>query len=945
MVIGLGELGLQAISLLLPRLEVYYQFVAEGPQPPSVARLGLVSRQGGAAEYQIVERAPAAFANTAEIQRLVLRPPSGGGSVSARLLSLIDAPSPTQPASLRAWLEDLIRPAITDVPDHTSSIIHLNLYLIASAGEQVFEDLEAIVRELAERRKPPITVNLLAHLSAPVVAGDSAGVQSASFVGRLPALAAGGNRIQRIYMLDHSKQNLAATESLGEEATAICNFLEQLILGSLGDRLVEMGLPDVAALAIATPYSTFGAAKLYVPIAEISSDLLTQFVAELLQREIGAARSGDADLAAALERSLAMRRLCEDVLNGLPVEPVAHSSWLRVRLQELAWWLRGEGGEPEALRERLLRGVPRLRVSRRRWRLRLRSLGRRATADGWWRALSEFEAELLGRMYQLAVAQASQRLGVEVEDERLASALLNAPARRDPIAGEVAQGSVQQRAARLSLWARGRRADLQPVVASLRAESEERIFGNQAIEARQLLPMLGAWLGHWLWAGRAGGGRLAELVAELRRASAVALAQSVAWAAPLAQSLVVARTQVAALREQLGAWADTVAARGDDDALRASRRHLADEQAALVAALHTRPYPGALLVRLAVLWLLPTFIALFAARTNLALPAAFAAQLPNLIVGYTAAIIGIYVLVLVAAALRRARAQRRIENLVFAHVAHAYERLLFAADVPPPPASLTAALAPAAPAAPPAQAAVAEEPTPGVIPAYLCAFERLLLAPALPDPRLPNSLFATLDGARGLIAAGYNPDSAQPRPESVLCRSVGDRLTRELLDQILRDHLATRQTKLAIDPFRLAHELGSPAAVNDFLRQTLKTQLGREYVATVRAADVLRLRNLLLLPEHRHVNVAQVIDDLQLRARPMVSMAQGASRQVLSRETRHYIAAMPEVTDELLRPQLGREQGLHVNAVRDPYGIGFATVVHGLSAEVLPLQPVARKAP
>ena len=133
--------------------------------------------------------------------------------------------------------------------------------------------------------------------------------------------------------------------------------------------------------------------------------------------------------------------------------------------------------------------------------------------------------------------------------------------------------------------------------------------------------------------------------------------------------------------------------------------------------------------------------------------------------------------------------------------------------------------------------------------------------------------------------------------------------------------------------------------LNGYLRQVLKTQLGREYVTTVRTAEVLRLRNLLLLPEHRRVSLSQLVDDLRLRARPMVSTAQGAAQQVLSRETLHYLAAIPEVADELLRPQLGREQGLYVNAVRDPYGIGFTTIVHGLSAESLPVRPAARRRP
>jgi len=953
-VIGLGELGLQAICLLLPRLEVYYQFVADQPAPPALARLGLVSRQSGVAEYHSIDRAAAAFANTLEIQQLVLRPPApAAGPLRPRLLELIEAPLPDQAASLRIWLDELIQPAITDVLDHTSSIIHLNLYLIASAGEAIFEDLEALVRELADRRRPPVTVNLISHLGVPLAASDPAGAQSASFVGQLPALAAGGMRIQRIYMLDRSKQNLAMIESLGEAATAICNFLEQLILGGLGDSLAEMGLPDAAALAVATPYSTFGAAKLYVPIAEISSEVLAKFVAELLQRELQAKPQGDvAELTASLERALELGNLCRTVLSGLPVEAVERSSWLRVRLQELAWRLRGEASGPAAARERLLRALPRLRVSRRYWRTRLRAYGRQPSADRWWRALSEFEAELLDHALRTTTSQAAQQLGVEIEDERLVSALISAPTRRDSIEGELDQGTVPQRAARLSGWVRSRRPDLQPAaVAAMRTEAQDRIFGSRVIEQRQLLATLGAWLGHRLWASKPGRGRLGELVSSLRHIAARALAGSVAWAGPLAQALLAARPRVAAIREQLRAWADADNARVAAGATHGSRLRLADEQAHLVAALRARPYPAALMARLAIIWLLPVFLTVSAVRAGLVLPPPWDAQLSTLIVGYTALIIVFYLFTLGLAALRRARAQARIEALVFAHVARVFERRMYAAADAPAPAPLTAVLSPTAPAmlpgapATPGAPAAKEEPVPGLIPAYLQAFDRQLLDPPLADPRLPSSLFATLDGARALLAAGHSNIDAQSRAESVLCRSIGDRLTRELLEAILREQLANSQITLQVDADKLADRLESPAMVNGYLRQVLKTQLGREYVTTVRTAEVLRLRNLLLLPEHRRVSLVQLIDDLRLRARPMVSTAQGAAQQTLSRETLHYLAAIPEVADELLRPQLGREQGLYANAVRDPYGIGFTTIIHGLSAEALPVLPAARRRP
>lgn len=223
-VIGLGEFGLQALSLLLPRLEVYYQFVDPTSQPQVLARLGLLSRENGGIAYHTIDRSSAAFANTREIQELILHPPPpSAGPIRPRLLQLIDLQLPEQPTSLRAWLNRLIHPAISDNLSYSESIAHLNLYIVVSASESNADDLKALINELALIQRPPITINLIGHLGIPLMANDPAEAQSAGFLSQLPLLANGGVRIQRIYLLDRSKQNLASMDSLGETALAVCN--------------------------------------------------------------------------------------------------------------------------------------------------------------------------------------------------------------------------------------------------------------------------------------------------------------------------------------------------------------------------------------------------------------------------------------------------------------------------------------------------------------------------------------------------------------------------------------------------------------------------------------------------------------------------------------------------------------------------------------------------
>lgn len=928
-VIGLGEFGLQTIGLLLPRLEVYYRFVDPAPHPQIRVRLGLLYHDSGASLYYILDRSPSAFANTREIQELVLRPPPSVWPSGAKLLRLI-APEPAgQPASLHAWLDGLVRSMLSDSLSYGESIAHLNLYILVAARETYAGDLETLIDELVRIRRPTITVNLIGYLDLPLAADDRIEAQTAEFLVQAARLADGGKRIQHIYLLDRSKQNLAVTDSPGEVALAACNFLEQLVLSRLGDELTERVLPDVATLAAQAPYSSFGAAKLYVPIAEIASELLEQIAAEQLQRQIRRQPEGQADhLSARIDDLIDLQKLCRVILSDMPITLAPPPAWWRVKWQELVWRLRGETHSPHAARERRLRWLPRFRVDRRYWREWLAAYGRRRTPEVWWRALCAFERHLLEQALPETTRHGAQRLGIRLADERLV-ATLRIPT--TPIAGAFFEGSPQERARSLTAWIAQNYPELQPRLNMIGAEAEARIFANPAITRQDLLQSLSTWMGHRLWTDQPPTGQLGTFYRDIRRNIAQLLADSLAWTGPLAQMLREKRALVARTEEILNAWNEAETLHPIRETLELQALRMQDAQDRLIRAMDAQPYPAALMTRLAILWILPIFLLLLAVRAGIALPPPWAERLPMLVIGYTVAMILLYVVALGGAILRRQYAQRRLERLIFSHVCRVFEHRVYAVADGTTPDQRNAA----SPSPPDG-----ESLRPGLIPAFLQAFKRLLLDDPPPDPQLPASLYAVLDGTHQELAAGPGAPTP-PRIESMLYHSIGDTITRELLATSLRQQLEQHDIRPRMDAGTLDAHLESPAMLSGYVRQTLKTQLGQEYTATVRLTDELCLHNVLALPEHRQINIQQLIDDLQLRAKPLLSTSQGAAQQVQSRETLHYLSA----SRQLQQACPVQETGLSFNAVRDPYGIGYVTLVYGLPTEALPIRIAAARQP
>lgn len=926
-VIGLGDFGLQAISLLLPRLEVYYRFVATEAQPPIITRLGLVRYENGLNAYYTIDRSADAFVNVLHIQERILRLSMSAEQRWRDLLQLIGLQRADQPTSLRAWLDNLVQPVISDSLNYSESISHLHLYLIISACETDIKALSALIDELALIRRPPMTVNVVGYLDAPLFDQDPSEAKIVDFLNQLVRLACGGTKIHQIYLLDRSKQNLANVDSIGEAAFGVCNFLEQMVLSRLGDEVAERSLPDNAILAKYAPFCSFGAAKLYVPIAEITGELIEQIVTERLQKEVQRQlRDNIQDdiqyIAEQFEQNLNLGRLCSIILRDTPFELVPPPPSWYITLQELYWRFRGEAETPDIVRERLMRQVPRLRVSRRQWRKRLAMYGKRPSPEIWWRALYMFAFYLMGQISPLVIRRGAQRLGIRIADETLVYRLRTADERGDPIVNVLLDNNHSQRAEQLKNWITQQQLKVQPPIEHVLSGVAEQIFANKTISSSHLLSTLGIWFGHRLWVTQPQTGRLGAFNQEIRRYVASMLAHNLAWVKPLAQILQKQQRTITRVESYLKAWQETDAMHSLQHTPEVIKLRFRKARERLIRAMRARPYPAALITRLAVLWVLPILLAIIAAQSGIMLPSPWGEQLVTLIVSYTAGIVMIYVLVMGLALLRQQAAQRDLENLFFDYIARQVERAIYGVDYGSPSFQ---------------EAALSV----GVIPAYLQAVKRLLVAEPLPDPKLPNSLYAVLATTHDQLSFALKPIETA-RFESILYQSIGDNVTRELLKDSFYRYIEQHNIELQTDVEELIQHLDSSDLLSFYLRKKLKIRITNEFSSAVRSTQSLLLHHILLLPEHQQIGFNNLINDMRLRSKPMLSLAQGFAQQALSREIFQYFGLTPQMIASNIQHQIDCHAQCYTYMTCDPYGLSCITFVQGLPIETLPLNITAR---
>lgn len=925
LVIGLGDFGLQALSLLLPRLELYYRLVVPGGDEPPLTSCGLLLRQNGTPFYYSLDRSSSAFANVNTIQRAVLQP-TATAPLREQLLRVLQ-PHNSAATATDEWVQTLAAAVLRDARDYTPSLAFTQVVIVASAIDDPSDDLAAVVRAV-DGLSRALHVNLLLHLGRG--AQGVGPTEHSAFLDQVERVAQGSS-VQRIYVLDNLKQNLTTVQTLGELALSVCNFLELNIFSRFGDESSAMLLPDEDVHRRHAPYSTFGTTKLYVPLAEISGELIDQAVAELLQQAMQQPprRSAGAALSAPIRDALDLRGLCYEGLAGVPVAVQARSGQLGASLQELAWRLRRVADHPQNVQRRLLRQVPRLGITPAATRRVRRS---RSQLVLWRQELGSFERQLLHHDLDGWADGVAQRLGIAPSDEGLVYQLQQAAQSKAAPLAFAAHTPLAERAAGLAAWVAQTSPQRAVDSAALQQQSQQTLFDDRRLSAHQMVATASSWLGHWL-DGRPAqtSGKLVELLDRLRLASAAAVAEQPALLGELRDGIRAGEDSAEQLQLQLDAWAAANSS-APSPAARAAQLKRAQER--LLDCARAKPFPVAVIARFLLLWLVPLMVLVTGIATGASWPAQWPVTPSQVVLGYTLLLIGCYSLFLGWATLRIRLAQRQIEALVIAQLEGYLEQRLYSYEphaLPPPLIASGQSPQPAPQAA---------APTLGVVPAYLQAFTRRILAPSPPDEQLTSSLQATIAGAATLLESGRVPTQGPPLQTPVVAyRPIGQQAAISFLRSRLAIRVDEAQPLLRLKPATLVGAMESVAALRSVIGEQLREAITREYVMIVREGAELQIGDLLTETAPQGTNVDEIIDDLLLRAGKLLWLTHGTPSEAQRRTTHTYLAYRYDAADHVLRRQALRRQRLTYCATTDPYGITVVALVHGLDRPALALSP------
>ncbi|GAB4199330.1 MAG: hypothetical protein OHK0022_19470 [Roseiflexaceae bacterium] len=892
-VVGVGSFGLRVISLLLPRLEVFYQFVS-ADQERLMTRCALVSPGVLGQQTLVIERVPAALGLAREIQRLVL---TDDPATDARLSQLLELDGRWQiPGDLLAWLDALVRPVLSDNWSHTSYLANLHIYLVCDDSS----DLDTALALAQEIRRLPGTLftYLLLHV------GTTPGPHNPSVTKRLDR-ALNARLLRHIFLSHTTTAHHTRHDPPGEPAMVMCNFVEAGVLSVLADSYNEQMLPDTERLTSDAPYSVLGAAKLYVPVAEMTDAVLERFVTERLHQLM---RDEPRERRNTLPHHdhPHLESICRLALKGasvwirrrrVPLRLRAREAWLRLRQSP-------EAEELAVLRLAMAR-LPQLEVSRRYWREFYASFGRRQSEATWWQALTQFERLVRDTDLPHWLAEGSRRLGVSPQDESVIRIFAQLPQVSDPLVQLLAQATPELRAELLGQWFN---AQLQhnPPGPSLRDAVLAEVFSKQRAGIALSHDQLTNSVAHLLWRYRNDQPGLLHMVdGDLRREAAGLIAGSPQGLLHVAGDLQLLRQRANAAEQDLAAWHMLSHRHAPHSAQQLANAQLEVEKQALVARMGKRPYPASLISRLLIIWLLPILLGIVVSTETVpSLPLGLI--LPDAVMWWTGLIIAAYTLIICAAQLDIWLTRYRIEQLVLVRLDHAVEQAIYASD---------------------------PNQTPGLLTLYLRGLRRQVAGTATGEGYLP----APLLGAVEATIAEFRREE-QPTPVAVpVCtayRSVGNDLTRDLIEVYLRSELELQPSQWLAQPQQVQASLISAHTLRDHIRTTLQIQALKQHSHLLRNLPLLHLSRLLQLPENTRYDPNMYLDDLVQRARPMVDLS-----RVHQRAHPHgriaYVSADVNSTNALRR-SIGRSAREYSNLSYDPFGLSYTIIIYGLARESLP---------
>lgn len=426
-VVGMDLFGLEVLSILLGRMYIHRKFTVH----PRYTQLPLATFVWVEADQQAFRSVKydhsneeQAFNNFGPIYRKILhnRNQDLQGELRKSLHPFPDDGSSCQQASqsvayneqdLSRWAYNLLFPIACDTPQQPLSSIHIDVYFASSVTQNAVDCILQMARALTGLHQP---VSL--HLILNTHNDNPFPVIPAKLVEQKDNLAL----FQTRYVLSPKKHNYSAVASVGEIAIAAANYLDAAIFSLMPNAETEhQGIDDIRHFTSAAPWSTFGAVRMHIPIAEAHSFAIEKQVQLTIQNYLDE-HQVEVSLPKHIQQSFTAITVCKDAMEDLPIQVLPRRKRLRHWLDTIL---------PHGLQRRIAQltseelaiyhTFPRLMLDRRHWRIRLQqklgsaytTYGRVPCVHDWWKAVCELEKEIEERDIADWMAQAKERIGVE----------------------------------------------------------------------------------------------------------------------------------------------------------------------------------------------------------------------------------------------------------------------------------------------------------------------------------------------------------------------------------------------------------------------------------------------------------------------------------------------------------------------------------------------------
>lgn len=909
-IIGIGMFGLQVVSLLLSRLEVYYRFAKDSnPNQRLITRLGLIDIVNQAPSVTVIERSSAAFAHSKSLQRLILDAELSLNPLQQHrdILSLLDLNQWTTAYSWELWLRQLLIPILTDEWNHRLDFVNAQLYIVATGADllalPVFDWIDTI-----QKLHPAIHINFV--ISEGQTTTDAAEILT--WLGN-PRLK---KPLIRSYLLQQTKINYALVANPGELALIACNFLDTIICSDLGNHLVEQRLPDEAEYLNREVYSSIGAAKLYIPIAEVSSDILERVARQYIATHLNS-KDPAPEISGQILTDASEFKLDTQIRMALMDLPIT----IKARHQPIIWRFLNRLHRSGIIRQPINQ-APYLRLNRQYWKQFERNYNQEVSVAGWWQALTQFETLLFETELGTWLNTAGSRLGLSLADEQAVNQLNDYEEDFTQQALRInSLGSATDKAIALAHWINTKLPILLVDQSKLVSGLLQTFLTKIQIQGLEPMPTLTTWLGKWLWRDRIRKGFLYQLMTGYRRSVSYGIAEDPRYLGNLSRRLEQLPQTWNELRQQLDLWQRTYDIKKYQPLQQTSsaNQKLGRAKKRLIQAMQTQPYPIAVMARLWIIWIVPLIIGTFGlVHNHFQLPPTVQGQLTSFVIGWTLVQISLFILIQGSAKLRIRWWKMQIETQIFRNLDQVIESQVYATTLTTPQALIK-------------QVNAQTLPSISLMTAYLQVLERELTAPEPTDPSQPASLRATVIGATNRLQRQIM-DQAQSIPQSLAYQPIGEDYIRTLLAGYLEYQIDQQSGIWVFQPQQLTTQLGSAEQLSNYLWKTLQAAIVDNFVETVRYHEMIRLPAMLESRDYEHIAIQSIIDDLQMRSRPLVTKPLFGARQLFS-DPITYISLHTDSSKSFFR-RIIKNQHIYYNATVDPFGMGLITVIDGISPSI-----------